>query len=112
MSSATHRYSYKVGSIQQLGGQDVVCLNYLQNPFMASAVVDIVSGNANYAIEFSTDEMSGNPNTFRWLAVSGLSNQTQSQQFSINFPVTAIRINLANLTGETRLSVIQAPGSL
>lgn len=112
MPDAIHRYVYKVGSIQQLGGQDVVNLNYYQVPFLASAVTDIVSGTASYAIEFTTDEIGGNPANFRWLTIPNLNNQTASQQFSLAFPVTAIRINLASLTGEVRFTVIQAPGSL
>lgn len=107
------RYTYKVGSIQQLGGQDVVTLNYLQNPFTVTVLIDIVSGLANYAIEFTTDDMSGDPSQFRWNALpSAPAGQTTTNLYTLNFPVTAIRLNLASLTGELRLSAIQSPGSL
>ena len=109
---AIHVYNYNSQSVPQLGGMDAVVLNYMQNPFVASAVVDIISGTANFAIEFSTDDMSGLPSTFRWLTLPGItSGQTATLQYTINFPVTAVRLNLATLTGLTRFTVIQSPAS-
>lgn len=107
------RYDYTVTNIRALGGQDVVTLNYLQNPFAASILADVMSGGVNYAIEFTTDDMSGDPNNFRWNQLPGLpAGQTATVQYTLNFPVTAIRVNLLTLTGELRLSVIQSPGTL
>ncbi len=114
MSNVVKRYAYKVGTIQALGGQDIVNLNELQAPFNASILVDIVNGVANYSIEFTTDDISGkNPAAFRWIPVTGVTpGQTATLQYTLNFPVTAVRLNLASLTGEVRLSVIQGLGLL
>lgn len=109
--SAIQRYVYKVGGT--LGGQDVCNLSYLQVPFVASVLVDVVSGAVNYAIEFTTDDISGDPSKFRWNPLPGLPpGQSTTTQYTVNFPCTAVRLNIAALTGEVRLSVIQAPGTL
>lgn len=111
MSGAIHRYVYPLGTVP--GGQDTVNLNWLQNPFMASALVDIVSGSAEYSLEFTADDTSGEPSAIRWIELpSAPAGQHATAGFKIDFPVTAIRLNLAHNTGEVRLTVIQAPGSL
>ena len=111
MSSATHRYDYPLGTFP--GGQDIVALNYLQVPFTVSALVDIVSGSAQYGIEFTMDDIDGDPLTFRWTPLpSALAGQTATSVYSITFPVTAIRLNLSANTGDVKFTVIQAPGSL
>jgi hypothetical protein len=110
--SAIQRYTYKVGTIQTLGGQQVANLNHLQAPFNASVVVDIVSGVANYSVEFTTDDLTATvPANLRWLPLPNLApGQTTTQQYTLSFPVTAVRLNLASLTGEVRLAVSQGLG--
>ena len=110
--SAIQRYTYKIGSIQALGGQDVVNLNHLQSSFQASILVDIVSGAARYSVEFTTDDLTAtSPASLRWNPLPSLApGQTTTQQYTLNFPVTAVRLNLASLTGEVRLSVSQGLG--
>jgi|WetSurMetagenome_2_1015567.scaffolds.fasta_scaffold38855_3 hypothetical protein len=106
------RYVYTAGTTV-LGGQDVVNLDYIKLPFQVSVVVDIVSGVANYGIEFTIDDVSGDPATFRWIAdtVSLPNGQTASGIFLVNSPVTALRLNLQSFTGEVRFTVIQPIGT-
>ena len=110
MSSATHRYDYKLGAI---GGMDTVGLNFMQNPFTVLAVVDIVSGAAQYSIEYTVSDIDGDPTAFRWFTLpSALAGQAASAAYPIvNFPVTAIRLNLDSITGEVQFTVIQSPAS-
>jgi hypothetical protein len=110
--SAIQRYAYKLGTVP--GGQNICNLNYLQVPFNTSILVDIVSGSAEFSIEFTHDDVGGDPTTFRWVLVPGLAaGQTATTTYSLaNFPVTAVRLNIASITGEVRLSVIQGTGTL
>ncbi len=109
--SAIQRYRYLVDKVT-LGGQEVVNLNYLQLPFQASVVVDIVNGAANYALEFTHDDINLDP-PYRWLtdALKLPAGQTSSGIFLVDFAVTAVRLNLQSLTGEVRFSVIQGLGT-
>jgi hypothetical protein len=111
MTGSIHRYVYKLGAS---GGQDLVPLNFLQNPFTVSVLADVVSGSAQYGIEFTTDDIDGNPTCFRWTPHPQVpAGQTATAIFSLNnLPVTAIRLNLDAITGEVRFTVIQSPGSL
>lgn len=105
--SVVRRYAYKAGSVTP-GGQDVINLDYLQVPFQASILVDVVSGAATYAVEFTTDDLTGEPAAFRWWSDPAFpAGQTTTQNFSINSAVTGVRLNLSTLTGEVRISVIQ-----
>lgn len=109
--SAIQRYTYKVGGT--LGGQDVCNLSYLQVPFISSILVDVVSGSCNYAVEFTTDDISGDPSKFRWNPLTGLPpGQSATVQYTLNYPCTAVRLNIAASTGEIRFTVIQATGTL
>jgi hypothetical protein len=108
--SAIQRYVYKVGTVV-LGGQQVVNLNYLQNPFNATILVNIVSGDAEYDIELTHDDLDGDPSLLHWVD-DGVTEQTTTQIFTINTSVTALRLNLRSITGEVRFSVIQGVGLL
>jgi hypothetical protein len=105
--SAVKRYTYKVGETS-LGGQQVINMDYLQLPFQASILVDIVDGDANYAVEFTADDLTGDPAMFRWWTDSAFpEGQTATANFTLNSAVTGIRLNLSSITGEVKLSVIQ-----
>lgn len=112
--STIQRFVYKAGTVMTPDGQDVVTLNYLQLPYTVGIVADVVSGAADYTIEFTTDDMSGCAADFRWNVLPGLVYWQSDPliQYTLLFPVTAIRLNIQSLTGELRLSVIQAPSSL
>jgi hypothetical protein len=110
--SAIQRYRY-VNTIN-LGPQDVCALNHLQAPFNASILVDVVSGRVSYSLEFTTDDLTTvAPNNQRWITLPSITPPlTATQQYTLNFPVTAVRLNLAANDGEVRLSVIQGIGLL
>ena len=112
MSCSIHYYDYKLGT--QPGGQDLINLNEIQNPFTVSAFVDIVSGIASYGIEFTMDDTTGDPSSFRWAPHPAVpAGQSASAIFSLsNLPVTGIRLNFGAITGEVKFSVIQSPASL
>jgi hypothetical protein len=110
--SAVQRYRYLNNIV--LGAQDVIALNHLQAPFNASIFVDSVSGKQSYSLEFTTDDLSVvAPNAQRW---NPLPNTTPplsgTLQYTLNFPVTGVRLNLAANDGEVRISVIQGIGLL
>jgi hypothetical protein len=116
-SSAVHIYTYPLGTLP--GGQDTVSMNYLQNPFTAMAMVNVLSGTASYGIEFTVDDASGNPSLPSWFSLpSAPPGQTASAAYTITdsngapLPVTAIRLNLAANSGSVRFTVIQSPASL
>jgi hypothetical protein len=110
--SSVRRYAYKADTTVR-GGQDVINLDHLQLPFQASILVDIVDGSASYAVEFTTDDLTGEPSAFRWWSDSALpAGQTTTQNFSINSAVTGVRLNLQSITGEVRFSVIQGVSRL
>lgn len=110
-NGAIHRYVYPLGT--NPGGQDIVSMNFMQNPFTALALADIVSGAAQYGIEFTLDDLDKDPTLFRWFPLPGApAGQSSSAAYPItDFPVTAIRLNFGAITGEVRFTVIQSPNS-
>lgn len=106
------RQTHKLNTVV-LGGQQPIGLNHLRSPFVTSVVIDIVSGTANYTVEFTTDDVTnllGNsdPSDFRWLTLPNLAaRQTETRQVTIEYPVTGIRLNIHSMTGEVRMSAIQ-----
>lgn len=102
--SAIRRYVYKAATVV-LGGQDAVNLDYFQNPFQVNILADIVSGTATYTIEWTMDDLTGDPTAFRW--ISDTASQTTTKAFQAAGPFTGVRINIAAMTDEVRFSVIQ-----
>lgn len=95
------RQVFKAGA--PLGAQSLVNLDWLKFPFQVTANVDVVSGTASYQIEYTTDDI--NDVNARWLSLTG--PQSASQLLLITTPVVAVRINIASLTGELRMAVLQ-----
>jgi hypothetical protein len=109
--SSIQRYTYRTATTV-LGGQHVCNLDHLRAPFLASVLVDVVTGAASYAIEFTLDNMDLDPADFRWITVPNLpAGQTTTQLYKLDFNVTAVRLNIQSLTGEVRLSVAQGIGT-
>ena len=111
------RYSYNPVTTV-LGGQQVINMDWNVVPFQASLLVDLVSGSITFGVEYTTDDINkGSPLTWRWLPTAGLPYGTtvnvapgatpQPQQWTLTFPVTAVRINIQALTGPVNFSVIQ-----
>lgn len=103
-----------------LGGQYPIFMDYRRESFGVGIFIDIVSGTANYSVEFTTDDVSGitynndsaDPSTFRWHEITEFASpQTTSKYALFNVPVAAIRLNLTSLTGEVRMTAIQGRSS-
>jgi hypothetical protein len=102
-----------------LGGQDVLNMDWVVTPFQASILVDVIQGgSATFSVEYTIDDINhGNPLTWRWLPTAGFPYGTTSVvpqpgppiplQWTLNFPVIALRLNLQALTGAVVFSVIQ-----
>jgi hypothetical protein len=107
-----NRQTYKLPTVV-LGGQPLVNLDHFKIPFQVSVLVDLVSGTANFGVEYTTDPISGvyDQATTRWLPSAGIPyGTTATSQYTFNFPVTAIRLNIQSMTGELRMSTIQGIG--
>lgn len=104
--STVRRYTY-IAETTVLGGQEIINLDPSKLIFEVSVLVDIVSGDANYSVELSMDDVES-PETMRWFSDSTLpQGQSATGLFKLTTAVTAIRLNLNALTGEVRFSVIQ-----
>jgi hypothetical protein len=104
--SGVRRYRY-IAETTVLGGQDVINLDPSKLVFNVAVLVDIVSGAANYGIEFTHDDVT-NTSDIRWLTDPAFPHaEIDTGVFAITTPVTAIRLNIGAMTGEIRFSVIQ-----
>lgn len=104
--SGVRRYKYTAATTV-LGGQEIINLDPSKLVFEVSVLVDIVSGTATYGIEYSHDDVEDAAN-MRWFTDASIpSGQIKTDIYKLTTAVTAIRLNLASLTGEVRLSVIQ-----
>jgi hypothetical protein len=109
-TSNVYRYDYPLGTVS--GGQDIVTLNHLQNPFLVAVLVDIVSGAAQYGIEFTFDDTGDGVTNIRWFPLPAApAGTTISYVYTLTSPVTAIRLNLGAISGEVRFTVIQSHAS-
>ena len=97
-----------------LGPQTFVNLDWTKIPFQASVLVDVQSGAASYGVEYTTDDIFGtaDPNTLRWIPSSVLPyGTTATGEWTVNFPVMAVRLNIYSMTGVINLTVIQGISS-
>jgi hypothetical protein len=109
--SAVRRYTYKAATTV-LGGQDIINLDFFKIPFQVGVLVDLVSGNITYAIEYTMDHITGvvDLGAIRWQQAP-IGTTSATVQYTFNFPVTAIRLNILSMTGEVRLTAIQGLGT-
>jgi hypothetical protein len=95
-----------------LGGQAAIVLDDAKVPFLVSAHIDIVSGSAEFDVEYSTDDLAGPnapfPPDVRWASIGG---GAATALVGLNVPISAVRLNLKTLTGEVRFTVIQGTKS-
>lgn len=106
------RQKYSLSEVT-LGAQHPISLDYMKTQFLASAAVDIVSGTAEYLIEYTVGDFTNilgdsKFSDLRWHALPGLSEgQTETQLVKIDYPVTGIRLNIQSMTGTLEFTVIQ-----
>lgn len=95
-----------------LGGQAAVILDDAKIPFLVAAHIDIVSGTAEFDVEYTTDDLAGlNPPSSldqRWESLVG---GAATALLGLNIPISGVRLNLKSLTGEVRFTVIQGTKS-
>jgi hypothetical protein len=107
-----NRQTYKLPTVV-FGGQSPVNLDYYKIPFQTSVLIDLVSGTANFGVEYTTDNIEGvyDPSGTRWLPSAGIPYGTAATtQYTFNFPVTGVRLNIQSMTGELRMATIQGIG--
>lgn len=109
MSDLARRYTYKANSVV-LGGQDILNVDAFSREFFnASFHVDLVSGSMSVQAEYSMDDMTGDPNTFRWHPFGDV--MTQTTLLEVYNLVTGLRLNISSITGEIRLTLLQGTTS-
>jgi hypothetical protein len=90
------------------GAQPPLNMDFCQSPFNATIGVYIVSGEANYSVEFSLDDLAKEDVEPRWFEDPSLkSGSTFSGVTGFGFPVGGIRLNIASFTGVIELKVLQ-----
>lgn len=109
--SIIQRYTYKSPNVV-FGGQDVIGLEYLALPFQMTIAVDVVAGSINYGIEYTVDDLMGDPAEFRWFIDDEMlpTGLTDTGVYVLTTPITGMRLNIMSMDGEVRLTVIQPVG--
>lgn len=101
--------------ISTSGAATAVILDWTQTPFNASIAVTILTGSCTYGVQYTLD----NPNsaidlgsantTVTWQGDVNIPASTTTTAISGNymFPVRAVRLNVASISGIVQLAVIQ-----
>jgi hypothetical protein len=101
------RQTYDVETIV-LGGQTPVSSDYIPLTATTIAVV-IVTGTAEYSVEFTLDDVNDPNVTPRWLSFTDFpTGTTETKYAAFAYPVVFIRINIAALTGILEFKIAQA----
>lgn len=91
------------------GEKDPWNADWLIAPFTTTIGAIIVSGAAEYAIEFTLDDLTDTAVTPRWIAFADApAGTTVSKVIHANFPVRFVRINIAVITGSVEFKIIPA----
>lgn len=67
-----------------------------------------VGGSATYTVECTGDRLDVPDANKLWVALPLLTSKTTAQTSNLAFPVTALRLNAASVTGTLQLSLITA----
>lgn len=90
------------------GAKTAVALDYFQTPFNASVFAFLVSGSATFAVQFTADPIDDATITPRWFDDANLpTGTTASGASNYMFPVRAVRINIAVISGVLEFKVLQ-----
>ena len=88
------------------GGQAPISVDHTKIPFELTLHVDVVSGTADWTLEFTTDDLQNTePADMRWGVLD-----SDLEINRLNTPVTAVRLNVDSVSGEVRFTVIQGTG--
>ena len=76
--------------------------------FNVTVAAVLVSGTANYAIEYTLDDCSDPQVTPRWIqTVEAPSGTSATAVARFNFPFRYVRLNIASLTGTLEMKCLQ-----
>lgn len=90
------------------GAKTPVLLDWTLTPFNASVFAYLVSGSATYAVQFTADPIDDASVTPRWYDDANLpTGTTASGSSNYMFPVRAVRINIASISGVLEFKVLQ-----
>lgn len=95
------------------GAQPYINLDWFKIPFNVSATAILVGGaTATFGVEYTVDDVTQINNAasnLNWLPVTGAlaPGATASGTATIDFPVTAVRLNITAITGSVEFVVIQ-----
>ena len=68
----------------------------------------VVSGTAQYSVEFTLDDLNDLGTTPRWVAFADAPVGTSTTKaFHVEYPVRFVRINIAVITGTVEFKIIQ-----
>ena len=91
------------------GNSTPVPLDNYTAPFSVGLAI-VISGTATYTVQFTFDD----PNAaVKWFnsTDTAVVGATTDQMSNISFPIRAVRLNVAAVTGSVTMTVIQAGGS-
>lgn len=90
------------------GAKPPVSLDYCQTPFNASVFVYLATGTATFAVQFTADPIDDTTVTPRWYDDANLpTGSTANGSSNYMFPVRAVRINIAVISGTVEFKVLQ-----
>lgn len=83
--------------------------DYAVAPFQATAAAIIVDGTAEYAIQYTLDDLNNTAITPRWLDTAEAPTGTSTTKvIAVTFPIRWLRINIAVITGTLEFKIIQS----
>jgi hypothetical protein len=91
-------------------------LDFEATPYDIGIGVVIPAGSsATYTVEHTFDDVFANnfnPTTATWLPHATLSGRTTTADGNYAYPITAVRLNVAAVTGQVVFNVLQAGGGI
>lgn len=90
------------------GAKTPVALDWTISPFNASVFAYLVSGSATFAVQFTADPIDDATITPRWFDDANIpTGTTASASSNYMFPVRAVRINIASISGVLEFKILQ-----
>ena len=82
--------------------------DWIVAPFLVSVTTVIVSGAAQYAIQYCIDDLNNTAVTPRWIDTTDAPAGTSTTKtITLTSPIRFLRINIAVITGTVELKIIQ-----
>jgi hypothetical protein len=91
-----------------IGGSQEIPLDRYLNPFNVSLAALLLSGAANFTVQFTLDNVFGGSGPFNWFAVNGMSAVAVNTNGTLISAVTAVRLLTNSGTGAVSLTAVQS----